>query len=195
MARDIVAGLTLLGCALALSGLGVAQANAPLNIKSPASAHVYFVTGRFGIAPGLDGLVKKVRQRGLPITIANPSGSHSVAQSAIRAYQNADLRSIILVGFSAGGRASLNMAGQLNTANVPVELVLIIDAISVPPISPNVRKLVNYYGGLGNPVARPSDFPGVLQNVLVKGPNVGHFSIIDMKEEQLLGHVLSAASL
>jgi hypothetical protein len=127
--------------------------------------------------------------------MASPVGWYSLGQSAIKGYRNEGLRSIVLVGFSAGGRASLNIAEQLNAANVPVELVLIIDAISVPPVSPNVRKLVNYYGGVGNPVARPNDFPGVLQNIPVSGPNVGHFSIIDAHGQQLLAHVLSAASL
>ena len=193
----VVGGFTLLSCVWVLSVPGAAYTNTPSTGGAPSSAHVYFLTGRFGVGPGLEGVAGKVKKRGLPITMSSPSGWPSLSQSAIKGYNNEGLRSIVIVGFSAGGRAALNMAAELNTAQVPVQLVAIIDAISVPPVSPNVRKLVNYYmvGGLGNPITRPSDFRGVLQNIPVKGPNVSHFSIVGVQEQELLGHVLSAASL
>ncbi|HMK69467.1 MAG TPA: hypothetical protein VK442_00700 [Xanthobacteraceae bacterium] len=55
--------------------------------------------------------------------------------------------------------------------------------------------MINLYvrGGFGDAIARPAGFSGVLQNIQVEGPNVGHFSIIDAKETQLLTYVLAAA--
>ena len=100
-----------------------------------------------------------------------------------------------MIGYSTGGRSVLEMVAHLNTAKVPVQLAVIIDGNSGPPVTPNVRKLVNFYvvNGYGSPITRPTNFRGSLENIPVKDPNVGHFSIIDAKERQLLSYVLSAA--
>ena len=127
-------------------------------------------------------------------------GSHilpweAIAQSTIDEYRSRRQRSIILIGYSTGGRSVLEMAAYLNTAKVPVQLVVIIDGSSGPPVAPNIRKLVNFYvfNGYGGPITRQTNFRGSLENIPVKDSNVGHFSIIDAKERQLLSYVMSAA--
>lgn len=118
-----------------------------------------------------------------------------MAQSAIGEFQSGRVRSIIIVGYSTGAGSALEMASQLNTVKVPVSLVVTIDGVSGPPVQFNVRKLINLYvrGGFGNPIARPPGYSGILQNIPVDDPNVGHFSIITAKEPQLLAYVLAAA--
>jgi hypothetical protein len=71
---------------------------------------------------------------------------------------------------------------------------MIIDG-STGPLSPNIRKIINVYvpGGFGAPIARPSNFRGTIQNIPAKGDNVGHFTIIDVQQRQLLGYLLAAA--
>jgi hypothetical protein len=152
-------------------------------------------TGFLGVTSGLDGVAAKIRKRGVPTTVSSPGGWDSLAQSAVKGYRNGSPRSIVVVGYSMGGRSALDMAVQLNTAKVPVQLVIVIDGMAGPPVSPNVRRLVNLYvpGGFGAPIARPRNFRGSLQNIAMKNPNVGHFSIIDASEGRLLGYVLSAA--
>ena len=187
-----VCALILLVGSLTFWVPGVVQVNAQ---SARSSAHVYFLTGLFGVGSALDGVATKVKNRGVPITMSSPNGWQALGQSAIKGYRSDGLRSIVIVGYSAGGGAALDMATHLNAANVPTQLVVIVDGLSGPPVPPNVRKLVNYYvaGGIGTPIARPLNFRGVLQNIPVKDARIGHFSIIGAHEGQLLAQLLSAA--
>lgn len=196
MWRVAVCGLTLLVCSLMLwITPGAAQPNPPSNSKGRSSAHVYLFTGLFGITSGLDGVAAKVKKQGFPTTVSSPDAWEAIAQSTIDEYRSRRQRSIILIGYSTGGRSVLEMAAYLNTAKVPVQLAVIIDGSSGPPVAPNIRKLVNFYvfNGYGGPITRQTNFRGSLENIPVKDSNVGHFSIIDAKERQLLSYVMSAA--
>jgi len=193
--RSAVIGLGLCAAILTPFTPAAAQSREMPNTGAHSSSHVYFLTGLLGIRSGLDGLATKVRQRGLPSTMSSPGGWSGLAQSAISEFRGGRLRSIVIVGYSTGAGSALQMASQLHGAKVPVNLVITIDGVSGPPVPPNVRKLINLYvrGGFGDAIARPAGFSGVLQNIQVEGPNVGHFSIIDAKETQLLTYVLAAA--
>ena len=188
----------LVGCAclLALLVLGAAPARAAPPGGARASAQVYLLTGLIGITSGLDGLAAKIRQRGVPASMAPPGGWTTLADSAVRKYRGGRARSIIIIGYSAGGAAALEMAAHLNAAQVPVQLLVIFDGTSGPPPAPNVRKLVNLYvpGGWGGPIARPKGFRGTLQNIPARGPNVGHFTLIDAQQQRVLGQVLAASA-
>ena len=186
----------LVGCAclLALLVLGAAPARAAPPGGARASAQVYLLTGLIGITSGLDGLAAKIRQRGVPASMASPGGWATLAESAVREHRGGRARSIIIIGYSAGGGAALEMAAYLNAAQVPVQLLVIFDGTSGPPPAPNVRKLVNLYvpGGWGGPIARPKGFRGTLQNIPASDPNVGHFTLIDAQQRRVLGQVLAA---
>jgi hypothetical protein len=173
---------------------------APVHAQPPksnahASAQVYLLTGWLGITSGLDGLAAKIKARGLPATMSGPGGWETLGHSAIESFRNGRLRAIVIIGYSTGGRSALQMAAQLNAAKVPVQLVIVIDGMSGPPVAPNVRKLINIYvpAGFGSAIARPNGFRGDLQNMPMKGERDGHFSIIAANEDRLLGYVLSAA--
>jgi hypothetical protein len=194
MLRRLVGALTVVICALVFSIPQATQADAAAKSKTRSSAHVYFLTGFMGIGSRLDAVAERVRSRGIPITMASPGGWQTLASAAINGYRSEGLRSIVIVGYSAGGGAALDMAARLHTANVPVQLVMIIDGSS-GTISPNVRRLINVYvvGGFGAAIVRPRDFRGTIQNIPITGANVGHFTIIDQQERQLLGFILAAA--
>jgi hypothetical protein len=160
--------------------------------KPRATGHAYFLTGFMGVTSRLDSVMAKVKQRGVVATMAGPGSYEPLANSAIAAHRRG--APIVIVGYSLGGGAALNMAALLNAAKVPVELVLIVDG-NAGPLPPNVRRVVNLYvpGGYGAPIARPAHFRGSIQNVAAKGASVGHFSVIDAYERQLVSYVLSAA--
>jgi hypothetical protein len=190
----VLIGSLILCGAGPLTGQPASAQTAPA-AAATSSAHVYFLTGLFGVGSGLDGIAVKTRNLGLPISMSSPNGWQAFGQSAVSRYRGEKLRSVIIVGYSAGGGAALEMAGYLNAANVPTQLVVIFDGLSLPPVvPPNIRKLVNYYvpGGIGTAIARPAHFRGTLQNVPVNG-QVGHFSIINAYERHVLEQMLSAA--
>lgn len=187
--------LVLCICVLSCWVLNAAQAQTLPHANAHSSAHVYFLTGLFGTTSHLDPLVAKVKQHGLPTSMAGPTGWDDLGGSAIADYHRGRVHSIIIVGYSTGASSALKMAAQLHAAKVPIDLVVTIDGTSEPPVPPNVRKLINLYvqGGWGDPIDRPTNFPGILRNIPVKGPNVGHFSIINVKQQQMLNYVLAAA--
>jgi hypothetical protein len=194
MWRRVIVVVLALTWSLAVSTPGVAESKASSKARAGTSAHVYFLTGFLGIGSRLDVVADMVQRRGIPVSMSSPSGWQSLGNAAINGYRTEGLRSIVIVGYSAGGGAALDMAAHLGRANIPVQLVMIIDG-STGPLSPNIRKLINVYvpGGFGAPISRPSNFRGVIQNIPAKGDNIGHFSIIEAQQRQLLGYVMSAA--
>ena len=89
----------------------------------------------------------------------------------------------------------MDMAAELSRSKVPVQLVLTVDPVGVPEISPNIRRLINYYvpGGISGPIPRAKTFRGILQNVPEKDRELGHFSIAKARERELIDLVTTAA--
>ena len=170
-----------------LSPLSTTEANA----RASSSSHVYMFPGLLGITGGLNGLDAKIRQHGIATTMAG-SGS---AETAIQSYKSGQLRSIVIIGYSAGGSSAMEMAALLDKAKVPVQLVIMFDPSAGPDLPPNVHRLVNFLvpGGIGATISRPKNFGGVVQEVRAKDPNIGHFSLIDTYQRQALQLILSAA--
>src|SRR5258708_22953073 len=137
-------GMASFACALLLSVIASSgQANAQQGTKPNSTAHVYAFTGLGGIGRSyFDGIADKVRQRGMPTTVANAGEMSSVAASTIASYRSGRLRSIIIVGYSMGGGPAVNMAAELGQPNVPAQLVLPVDPVAAPEISPHVRPLI-----------------------------------------------------
>ncbi len=157
-----------------------------------ASAHVYLLRGLLNMSPGFDTLAAAIQSRGVPATLDSYGSWSALAQNAIADYKRGRLRSIVIIGHSAGGGAALDMAAALGRAGVPVDLVVAIDPTGTRIVPANVRRTVNLYvaGGVGSPVAGKAR--GAIQNLPDRDPGVGHFSIIAAHERQVIGYVLSA---
>src|SRR5262245_16825617 len=196
--RTAIAGLASFACALLLSvTVPSGQANAQQDTKLNQAAHVYVFTGFGGAGRSyIDGVADKVRQRRMPTTVSSPGDMSSVAASAIERYKSGRLRSIIILGYSMGGGAAMQMAAELGRANVPVQLVLTVDPVSVPELSPNIRRLINYYipNGISGPIPRPNNFRGTLQNIAERDLSLNHFSIATARERDLINLVAAAAA-
>jgi pimeloyl-ACP methyl ester carboxylesterase len=155
------------------------------------STQVYMLTGLLGITSGLDGLAAQVADGGLPVRSSAPGGWPTFAKDAIAKYRSGRIHGIVIVGYSAGGGAAIDMARDLNAAKVPVNLLVVIDGVGRSAIPPNVRKAVNYYvaGGISSAMRRKN---GALKNIPVRGANVGHFTVIATKQAELLRDVMQA---
>lgn len=177
------------GVTIALS-LGDAGAQ-----KRGGTAHVYVMSGLAGFTSRLDGVIAKIQSRGVPLTRSHPTSWSSLAASAIEGYKSGRIRSVIIVGYSAGGGATMGMARQLQQANVPVELIVTVEPMGFTGIPSNVRRVLNYYvpGGVSGAMPRPMDFRGVLTNIEVKNPNLGHWTLARAKEDEVVRAVLAAA--
>ena len=76
--------------------------------------------------------------------------------------QSKKRKPVVLVGHSFGGNAALEVAAQLEKVNIPVALVITVDATRAGPLSGNVKSYVNYFfpaNGLGVPIKPGSGVP------------------------------------
>jgi hypothetical protein len=135
-----------------------------------SGTHAYLLRGIFNVSIGLDALAGKLARRGIPSSVYGHGESGSVAAQAIRDYRSGKVRSIILIGHSLGAGAVVSVAEQLNTARVPVSLLISLDPGSTMAVPPNVRRAVNFYiAGSGAALAAGPGFRGSLQNINLGG--------------------------
>jgi hypothetical protein len=151
-----------------------------------AGTHVYLLRGIFNVSVGLDALAARLNRLGMATTVAGHGESGSVAAEAIRDYKAGKVRTVILIGHSLGGGGVLSMADALNSAHVPVALLISLESGSSGPVPANVRRAVNFYiAGSGVVVSAGPGFHGSLQNVDVSRiPGMDHMTIQSMPSMQ-----------
>src|SRR3954447_7895964 len=176
---------------LLLLWLPVATAKA----TAPAlGARVYLLRGLMNVfSLGLDEIGTKLQAQGIPVTVANFVSWSSLAEDAAAEYKSGRVRTIILVGHSAGATVLPDMVARLSQLGVPVKLAIGLDSTFRTKLAGQADRYINFYiaSGVGEPVARTKDFRGALQNVDVQSmPGVGHMSID--KNQVIQRNVISA---
>jgi pimeloyl-ACP methyl ester carboxylesterase len=136
--------------------------------KSRGGPHLYVLLGLNNNSPGLSEFGHRMERRGIPTTVANHGEWPALAPAAIQEYKSGRLRSIVIVGHSLGGGAAVEMAAALGRADVPVQLVVMLDPVGGSQVSSNVRRSV---------ILRPRG-------------GEDHFSVIAAHERDLSSYVL-----
>jgi hypothetical protein len=161
-----------------------------------SGAHVYLLRGIFNVSVGLDELAAKLERMGIATGVYGHAEEGSVAAEAARDYKSGKVRSIILIGHSLGAGAVLQVARDLNDANIPVTLLISLDPVSANSVPPNVRRAINYYvSGSGVAVDRAPGFRGELKNIDVGGePGMGHMAVqsAESMHKRMIGFVRAA---
>jgi hypothetical protein len=144
-------------------------------------ARVYLLRGLMNVfSLGLDEIGTKLQAQGIPVTVANFVSWSSLAEEAAAEYKSGKMRTIILVGHSAGATVLPDMVARLSQLGVPVKLAIGLDSTFRTKLGGQADRYINFYvaSGVGEPVARTKDFRGALENVDVQSmPGVGHMSI------------------
>jgi pimeloyl-ACP methyl ester carboxylesterase len=146
---------------------------------------------------GLNDLAERLRHDGIEaITVSGPSWPR-LAQSIREARSRGDLRKpLVLVGHSYGADDAIRLARKLKRWNIEVELLVLLDATTPPPVPSNVVRCLHVYrptvmGDVfphlfaGNPVdAEPGNHRTQVVNRIVSresfgaaAAHIGHFSI------------------
>jgi len=160
--------------------LGVPGAHAAPGPKD--HAHVYLIRGFMNIfSLGMDKLAAKLQREGIETSVYNHLAWPLVASEAATEYKSGRVRTIILIGHSAGADAVAQIAAELGDQGIPVKLAIGLDpGLSRMPASGHVGRYINYYvsTGIGHTIAKSPQFRGNFQNVDVANlPGVGHFNI------------------
>jgi hypothetical protein len=157
------------------------------SIATFETVRVYLVRGLFSVSPGLGPLAEKLAALGIQVSVHSYVEAGELAARAAREYKESPGGQIMLIGHSAGGSAVLWMADDLKRADVPVALLIAIDAPSAWPVPSNVQRAVGLYvsNGVGVPVMAGEGFRGRLENIDFKDdPEIGHFAIISSLKMQ-----------
>lgn len=186
----LLAAVTMLPLALA-SGADAAPAPAHSRV------HVYLLRGVFDLSLGIDEIAAKLRRQGVEVTVQNYLAWPALAEEAAADYKSGRVRTIILVGHSAGAAAVTAMAARLGELGVPVKLAVGLDPVLQTTASGHVTHYLNYYigNGAGQPVRKGRHFTGQLRNVDVeKMPGIGHFNIDKNQtlQRRVIGEVRAA---
>ena len=176
--------LSLRGIQASLIALLLCLPFVPCDAKATApamGARVYLLRGLMNVfSLGLDEIGTKLQAQGIPITVANFVSWSSLAEEAAAEYKSGRVRTIILVGHSAGATVLPDMVARLSQLGVPVKLAIGLDSTFRTKLAGHADRYINFYiaSGVGEPVARTKDFRGALENVDVQSiPGVGHISI------------------
>lgn len=157
-------------------------------------AHVYLFRGVMNVfSLGMDEIATELQRYRIPATVYNHLSWSSVADSAAADYRSGKIRSIILVGHSAGATAVNSTIERLGQLGVPVKLAIGLDPVVRNTASGKVGRYLNFYvgNGAGQRVAKGGRFSGSLENVNVQNmSDVGHFNID--KNRQLQARIIRA---
>lgn len=187
--------LILLLIAALVSGcqFDAAPKRAATVIDTPRAGEVYLVRGLLGIfSTGMDQLEDELARRGVRAIALQHTSGHFAAQAIIRRH-SADYGPIILVGHSLGADEVVAMAQRLHRANIPIALLVTLDAVNADPVPANVQHAINFYRSQGVldllpafrgiPLkARPGS-PAIIENLdlnnyaQLRDPGTNHFSI------------------
>src|SRR3954453_12524906 len=178
--RSSWCGIRLILVVLLLLWLPVATATA--KATAPAlGARVYLLRGLMNVfSLGLDEIGTKLQAQCIPVTVANFVSWASLAEEAAAEYRSGRLRTIILVGHSAGATILPDMVARLSQRGTCLKLAIGLDSTFRTNLAGHADRYINFYiaNGVGEPVTRSNDFRGVLENVNVQSvPGVGHISI------------------
>lgn len=168
----------LLGSAVTASAAPSARAAA----SPKAHAHVYLIRGFLNVfSLGMDEIAAKLQRQGIYATVHNHLAWPLIANEAAEEYRSGKVRTIILVGHSAGADAVAAICTRLGEQGIPVKLAINLDpGLSRTPASGHVARYINYYvsTGIGHTIDKTPQFRGHFTNVDVANmPGVGHFNI------------------
>lgn len=130
--------------------------------------------------------------------------ANGLSHSIIEDYKTKKIRGpIILVGHSLGANEQIKVARQLARSNIPVALLMTVDAVSPVTVPPNVAHVFNIYRPSFDPVFSGLPLKAMdpirthIDNIninTIKNIDVNHFTMDGNKQVQrlMLNQVLAA---
>ena len=140
-----------------------------------AETRVILMRGWFGVfSAGIDAMAETLRAQGVQAEAIGHLAWRAAAQRIVQERAQGKPGKVVLVGHSQGGNNTVDIARELKTVSIPVDLIVTLAPWKQDPVPANVLKAVNYYqaGGWGSPLVGEADFKGELVNLDI-GPEPG----------------------
>jgi predicted esterase len=138
----------LIGCASMTPGSLEAVR---INSDKPHAGNVYLLRGWIGIfSYGINNLRDEIDHAGIRANVYQDDQWAPLADAIEKKYAHANTAEpLILIGHSFGADDVLRMCRHLAKSDIPIDLVITLDAVSPPELPANVRRCVNIYQSNG----------------------------------------------
>ncbi len=183
-------------CTTISSGATGAQHYAAANPAAEESPQIYMFRGGFNgvFSTGINDMATELRNRGVPAQSLSWARENAVVYDIKRAYAKGNAGPIILAGHSLGAEAVVKMARKLTDSGIPVDLVIVFDALGSSGVPKGVKRFVNYrasgWKNFPGDFKPDPGFDGQLVNVDIRTlPNLdraSHWNIVNQEELQRL---------
>jgi thioesterase domain-containing protein len=158
--------------------------------NTPLKGEVYTMRGGLGgvFSKGMNHLEDRLQNNyKIPSESTVWYKANALSQAIIKQYKEKNKRGpIILVGHSLGANEQIKVAKNLAQANIPVALLITVDAVSPIRVPPNVKQAINIYKPSFVPMFSGLKLKAVnekvthIENINVntlKNAHVNHFTI------------------
>lgn len=146
-----------------------------------AEARVYLLRGWFDVfSTGMDAMAESLHGKGIKAEALGHLAWKSAVETIVRERTAGEPGRLVLVGHSQGANNVIDMARELATHRIPVDLLITLAPFHQDPVPPNVVRALNYYqaGGWGSPLVAGDGFRGELANIDLAGdPDISHINI------------------
>ncbi|HTS21012.1 MAG TPA: hypothetical protein VMN79_04290 [Casimicrobiaceae bacterium] len=182
--RGLRVGLQLALLAIALARPSVAA----------AETRVYLLRGWFNVfSTGMDGMAEALRAKGIDARVIGHLAWKSATEEIVSDEAAGKTLRLVFVGHSQGANNAIDMARELQSHGIAIDLLITLAPFMQNPVPANVVRAVNYYQspGWGSALTADADFKGDLSNVNIAG-EVGVFHITIDKDSRIQAQVLAA---
>ena len=159
-----------------------------------AETQVYLLRGWFGVfSTGMDSMAEELRGKGIRAEAIGHVSWKSTVSKVVKERAAGKTGLLVLVGHSQGANNVIEMARELETHKVPVDLLITLVPFLQDPIPSNVVRALNYYQspGWGAPLTADRGFKGELSNIDI-GNDLGIFHITIDKNARVQAEVVGA---
>jgi hypothetical protein len=159
-----------------------------------AETQVFLLRGWFGVfSTGMDTMAEELRAKGIKAEAIGHLAWKSTAAKIAKARAAGQTGRLALVGHSQGANNVIDMARELQSQKVPVDLLITLVPFMQGPVPSNVVRAVNYYQspGWGSPLTTDADFKGKLSNIDISG-DWGTFHVTIDKSSKIQAEVIGA---
>jgi len=150
-----------------------------------AETQVYLLRGWFGVfSSGMDAMAEQLQSKGIKAEAIGHLAWRGTVSKIVADRAAGKTGPLVLIGHSQGANNVIEMAQELETKKIPVDLLITLAPYLQDPVPSNVVRAMNYYqaGGWGAPLAAGKGFHGKISNIDMQGDLISTHVNIDKSD-------------
>jgi hypothetical protein len=147
----VLFALALVGLSTGCSSQGLKNGDLnaiQIHSTAPRAGNVYLERGLIGVfSTGMDVLAEQLRDQGMRCHVYQDAQHDVLGNQLVKVYRGKtnEREPLVLIGHSYGADDVVGICRKLDAANIPVDLLVTVDATTPPNVPKNVKMVYNYY--------------------------------------------------